>query len=242
MAIQITYKSSIYSTSAGNLTCSPTWTPQANSLLVAFCALTYASSPVDPTGVAGHGISYSAMTLGTSTLSTTHKLSGWVAKAGASPSSAACVATVSGTTTGGLVIEFQVTGADVSGTALQALQATTATNTGTSSTPTVTLAGATDALNRAMTFVVELANSAPVALGNWILTTGAAGSFTNPPTGGAAMFENNQFDTAGAAATANVAWRMIGIEIKASKTITFNTEPKKAGIGAIEVYGSGVLL
>jgi hypothetical protein len=242
MAIQITYKSSIYSTSAGNLTCSPTWTPATNALVVAFVVTTYASSPVDPTGVTGHGLTYSAMTLGTSTLSTTHKLSGWVAKTGASPTSVACVATVSGTTTGGAVIEFLVTGADVSGTALQALQDTTATNTGTSATPTVTLAGATDALNRAMTFVVVLANSSPIASGNWILTTGAAGNFASPSTGAASLFENNQFDTAGAAISANANWRMVGIEIKASKTITFNTEPKKAGIGAIEVYGSGVLL
>jgi len=240
MAIQITYKSSSYTTSAGNVTCSPTWTPQANSLIVAFCALTYASSPVDPTGVAGHGISYSAMTLGTSTLSTTHKLSGWAAKAGASPSSAACVATVSGTTTGGLVIEFEVTGADVSGTALQAFQATNASNTGTSTTPTVTLAGFTDALNRAMTFAVVLANAAPTTSGAWILTTGAAGNFTNPATGAVALFENNQFDTAGACNTSNAAWRMVGIEIKASKTQTVYFSSAKPAMQSLETYGAGV--
>lgn len=241
MAIQITYKSSVYSTATGNKTCAPTWTPQANSLLVAFAALSYASSPVDPSGVTGHGLTYSAATLGTSTLSTTHKLSCWVAKAGASPSSVACVAAVTGTITGGLVIEFEVTGANVSGTALQALQDTTATNNGSSTTPTVTLAAATDALNRAMTFVVVLANAAPTTSGSWILTSGAAGNYNTPATGGAALFENNAFDTAGAANTSNAAWRMVGIEIKADTTLAIYPPSTKPTLTTVESYGAGVV-
>lgn len=243
MAIQITYKSSIYDTSAAaTYTCSPTWTPQANALLLAFCSLSYASSPVDPTGVTGHGITYSAATLGTSTLSTTHKLSCWVGKAGASPTSVACVASASGTTTGGLVIEFQITGADVSGTALQALQASSASNNGTSATPTVTLASAADALNRAMTFCVVLANAAPTTSGSWILTSGAAGNYNTPATGAVALFENNQFDTAGACNTSNAAWRMVGVEIKANKGIAIDNIQRPAGIAAVQVYGTGVVL
>ena len=65
MAIQITFRSAIFSTSAGGLTCTPTWTPAANGLIVAFASTSYASSPVDPTGITGHGLTYSAMTLGT---------------------------------------------------------------------------------------------------------------------------------------------------------------------------------
>jgi hypothetical protein len=212
--IVITYKSSVYSTSAGALTCSPTWTPTANALVVAFVVETYSSSPVDPTGVTGHGLTYSALTLGTSTLSTTHKLSAWAAKTGGSPTSVACTETVSGTTTGGAIIEFEVVGADTSGTALQAFQATNATNTGTSTTPTVTLASPTLTGNRAMTFVVQLSNAAPTTSGTWTLTAGASGSFTNPATGAAVLFKNTVFDTAGAATTANVNWRMVGVELK----------------------------
>lgn len=225
MAIGITYKSSIYTTNAGGQTGSPTWTPAANSLLIAFVVQSYASSPVDPTAVAGHGVSYSKLTLGTSTLSTTHQLSIWVGKAGASPTNAAPATTVSGTTTGSAIIEFEVTGCDVSGTALQAIVASSATNTGASGTSaTVTLAGATNRSNRAMTFVVQLNNAAPTAAGAWTLTAGAAGNYNTPATGAAALFETGAFDTAGAATVASGAsWRMVGIEIKGVPTTHTNT-------------------
>lgn len=239
MAIQVTYKSSIYNTAAGGLTCSPTWTPPANELVIAFCVNTYASAPVDPTGVTGHGLTYSALTLGTSTLSTTHKLSAWVAKTGASPTSVACISTVSGTTTGGAIIEFLVTGADVSGTALQAIVAATATNTGTSTTPTVTLSAAADALNRAMTFVVSLSITDITTSGSWTLSAGAFGNFNTPATSAAALFKNNVFDTAGAATSANVAWRMVGVEIKASKTISIKPLVSNVTLPAVATYGYG---
>ena len=140
------------------------------------------------------------------------------------------------------MIEFEVTGADVSGTALQALQASNATNNGSSTTPTVTLAAATDALNRAMTFVVVLANAAPTTSGSWLLTSGAAGNYNTPATGAAALFENNQFDTAGAANTSNAAWRMVGVEIKANKGIAVENNRRPASMTSIQAYGAGVVL
>jgi len=217
--IIITFKSAIFSTVAGALTCTPTWTPTANSLIVAFASTSYASAPVDPTGITGHGLTYTALTLGTSTfpVAGTHKVSAWVAKAGASPTSVACVSTVSGTTTGGSIVEFEVVGADVSGTAAQAIQVSNATNTGTSTTPTVTLATPTLTGNRAMTFVVVLANAAPTTSGTWTLTAGAAGNYNTPATGVAALFQNSSFNTAGAATTSSAEWRMVGIEIKSVK-------------------------
>src|SRR4051812_4052558 len=107
MAIGITYKSSVYQSTntAATFTGSPTWTPQRDSLIVCFVCTAYSASPTDPSGVTGHGLSYSQLTLGTSTLSTTHKLSAWVAKAGTSPTSVAPVATVTSTNgTGDLLI------------------------------------------------------------------------------------------------------------------------------------------
>lgn len=217
--IVVTYKSSVKSTSAGALTCSPTWTPTANELVIAFVVETYASSPADPTGVTGHGLTYSALTLGTSTLSTTHKLSAWVAKTGGSPSSVACTQTVSGTTTGGAIIEFLVEGADVSGTALQAIVGSTATNTATSTSETVTLASPALSGSRGMIFGVQLSNGAQTAGAGWTITSGASGNFNVPATGVAAAFNVNQapFVTAGALTGANVAYRMIGVEFKSKK-------------------------
>lgn len=210
----ITWKGSIYTTSAGGQTSSPTWTPIANSLLVACVVQSYASSPADPTALSGHGVSYSKLTLGTNTLSTTHILSIWVGLAGASPTSAAEATTVSGTTTGSAIIAFEVAGADVTGTALQAIVASSATNTGSGTAETVTLASAASTLNRALVFGVHLSNTAPSAAGSWTLTAGAAGNYNTPATGAIALFNNTTFDTAGAATGANVAWRMVGIEIK----------------------------
>ena len=104
MAIAITWKSSIYNTTAAaTYTAAPTWTPTANSLLVALVCGT-STTNADPTGVTGHGITYSKLTLGTSSLSTTHQLSIWVAKAGATPTSVAAVATWGTNRTGGVVI------------------------------------------------------------------------------------------------------------------------------------------
>jgi hypothetical protein len=220
MAIGITYKSSGYTTTAGNQTSSPAWTPQAQSLLVAFVTTTGAATwTTDPSAVSGHGVSYSKLTLGTSTLGTTHKLSIWVGKAGASPTNTGCLLTAAGTTTGSTITEFEITGHDNSGTALAAIVASTATNNGTGTSATVNLAAAADARNRAMTFVVQQSNAAPSASGAWTLTAGAAGNYNTPATGAAVLFKTSAFDTAGAATTANVAWRMVGIEIKTDPTV-----------------------
>lgn len=218
----LTYKSSVYQTTntASTVTGSPTWTPAANSLLVCFVCTAYSASPTDPTAVNGHGIAYTKVPLGTSTLSTTHQLSCWVALAGATPTSAAPAATVTSTNgTGDLLIEFEVTGADVTGTALQAIIDSSATNNGTSTTPTVTLKAPGHTDNRAMTFVVQLSNAAPTAAGSWAIQAGASGNFNTPATGAAVLTEAAAFDTAGAATTANVAWRMVGIEIKAAQPV-----------------------
>jgi hypothetical protein len=221
MAIAATFRSAVYTTSNTQSTYTGTtsYTPAAGSFLVCFVCTTYSSSPSDPTSVTGHGLSYTKLTLGTSTLSTTHKVSVWVAKAGGSPSSVAPVANVTNTNgTGGVLIEYELTGVDVSDTDLSAIINSGASNTGTSTTPSVVLnaPGSTD--NRALLFVVQLSNAAPTGSGNWTIDAGGAGNFNTPATG-AAVLENAAFDTAGAATTANVAWRMIGIEIKASQPI-----------------------
>jgi hypothetical protein len=221
VTIGIVYKSSTYATTntAASFTGAPTWTPAANSLILCFVCTTYSASPSDPSAVNGHGLSYSKLTLGASTLSTTHKLSAWVAKAGASPTSAAPVATVTSTNgTGALLIEFEITGHDNAGTALQAIVNALASNTGTGTAATVALAAAGHMRNRAITFVVQLSNAAPAATGSWTLSAGASGNFNTPATGAAALFDLASFNTAGAATTANVAWRMIGLEIKGAQT------------------------
>jgi hypothetical protein len=218
VAIGIVYRSSIKSTTtAATYTCAPTWTPAAGSLLVAFVSSSY-TSPLVPTGVTGHGVTYTQLPTGTATLSTTHVLSIWVGLAGGSPTSTACVASQSGSPTGCAVIEFEVTGAHVSGTAAAAIVNSSFTNTGTSTTPTVVLNAPGHADNRAMTFVLQLSNAAPTASGAWVIDSGASGNYNTPATGVAVLYDTS-FNTAGAATTANVAWRMLGIEIKAAQPV-----------------------
>jgi hypothetical protein len=219
VAIGIVYRSSIKSTTtAATYTCAPTWTPAAGSLLVAFVSSSY-TSPLVPTGVTGHGVTYTRLETGVATLSTTHVLSIWVGLAGGSPTSVACVASQSGSPTGCAVVEFEVTGAHVSGAAVAAIVNSSFTNTGTSTTPTVVLNAPGHADNRAMTFVLQLSNAAPTASGAWVIDSGASGNYNTPATGVAVLYDTASFNTAGAATTANVAWRMLGIEIKAAQPV-----------------------
>jgi len=243
MAIGITYKSRVASTTgATSYTCAPTWTPAAQSLAVAFVVTCLAATPLDPTTVTGHGVSYSKLTLSARTLSTTHAVSIWVAKMGASPTNVACVASYGAVTqTGGLIIEFEVTGHDNSGTALAAI-IQNPTNTGTATSGNVTLAGAGGVNNRPMSFWLHLYNEAttPKASQNWVETSGADGNFTNPPTGGEAQHNVTSFDTAPTASWTNSSlWRGVAIEIKAAlAAYSLNVDPGEYSVSGV---ASGVL-
>ena len=237
MAIGITYKSRVASTTgATSYTCSPTWTPAAQSLAIAFVVTCLAATPLDPTTVTGHGVSYSKLTLSARTLSTTHAVSIWVAKMGASPTSVACVASYGATQTGGLIIEFEVTGHDNSGTELAAI-IQNPTDTGTATSGSVTLAGASGADNRPMSFWLHLTNEVtnPKSSPAWTETSGADGNFTNPPTGGEAQFITSQFDTAPTASwSTSSLWRGVAIEIKAAlAAYSLNVDPGTYGVTGI---------
>ncbi|MEO6401123.1 MAG: hypothetical protein ABIP62_03830, partial [Vicinamibacteria bacterium] len=151
------------------------WTPAATTLLVAF--VVGAGSVVDPTGVTGHGLTYTKVTLPANTISTTHAMSVWVAKAGASPTSAAASVTFAATALGAALVEYEVAGADLSGILPTAaiVQAVTSNGTGTVASTTL-LAGST--ANGVMYFVSHLA--AEGATPNALWTEGSDGSFINP--------------------------------------------------------------
>jgi hypothetical protein len=226
-AIGITWKASNFSTSnaASSITATPTWTPAANALLVCIVTTTYTSSPSDPTAVNGHGVSYTKLTLGTSTLSTTHKNSAWVALAGGSPTSAACVATLTTTNgTGATIIEYEVTGYDATGgTAASTIQRSSDTNNAASGTShTLTLTAAAQATNRAIIWDVQTANAAQTQTGDYTITgtctagNGSCGNFNTPATGTAAAHRTASFSTSGAVTGSSTNWRMHAIEIKAA--------------------------
>lgn len=217
--ITSTWKAAVYSTSgATSYATTGTWTPKSHSLIVAFVVSTLGSSPLDPTGVTGHGLTFTQIALTARLISTTHSVSVWVADAGASPTTTATTASYNGVSqTGGVVVEFEVEGADLSGGASAAI-VQKPTNNGSGTAETVTLAAAGNSANRALIFGAQLSNAAQTATGSWTLTVGAAGNFNTPATGAAGMFNNTSFDTAGAMTGANVAWRMVGLEVKADLT------------------------
>lgn len=220
----ITYKSSIYSTTAGpTYTCSPTWTPTANSLVVAFC-VSCATSPADPTGVTGHGLTYTKLTLSANTISTTHLLSIWVANAGSSPSSTACVMTLGGSPTGGAVIEFEITGwrdvEDIINAFGKASLIETGTSTtGTTGTVTLNLRPDVTSEHVELSFWCHLANEATTPRVNWTETAGADGNFNNPATGAEGQFRTDAYElTSTATWTTSINWRGYALTVRGTAT------------------------
>jgi len=226
MAIVTTYRSSVYSTTAAtSYTCAPTYTPAASSLLVACVVTTLGATPLDPTTVTGHGVSFTMLSLSARLLSTTHAVSVWIANAGGSPTSVACVASYGAVSqTGGAIIEFEVTGADLTGT-LAASIVQNPTNTGTATSGSVTLAAPGKPENRPLSFWLHLANEATTAQSLWTLTAGATGNFNTPATGAAGQYRADSFETPATASwTTSALWRGVALEIKAA-AVTPTAQP-----------------
>lgn len=215
MALAFTWKSSIYSSSnATSYTAAPTWTPGANTLLVAFVGNQLAATPLDPTSVTGHGLMYTKVD---SLANSTHRLGVWVAHAGASPTSTACVASWGAVTqSGGDIIEFEVTGWESTGTALAAI-VQAPTNSGTGTSGTVALAAAGFSANRPMAGFVHLAAEVHAPRTNWSTLTlnQNRGSHGSPNAATSGQYRSDAFETTASASwTSSVAWLGIAIEIK----------------------------
>ncbi len=216
MGLAVTYRQSIYSTSAASsYATTGTYTPAANSLLVAFEVNSLASTPLEPTTFTGHGVTWTKLTLGSRLLSTTHSISVWVASAGASPSSAAATAGFNGVSqTGAAVVEFEVTGWGGASPSAAIIQ--NPTNTGTGTAGTVTLSAAGESRNRPLSFFVHLANEVTNPRANWTETAGADGNFNTPATGAEGQFRSDAFETTATATwTTSSAWIGAALEIKA---------------------------
>ncbi len=221
MALAYTFRAAIFSTTAATAyATTSTYQPAANSLLIAF-VVGCSTTVVDPDGAtpfAGHGLTWTKVTLTANDLSTTHATSVWVANSGGSSSTAACTATWGSNRTGGVVVEFEVTGWDTNLTAAQAvLQNPTATGTGTSSS--ITALVQKKAGSRVIAFNLHLANEAttPKASPAWTETAGADGNFNSPTTGAEVEFLNSAFDGSPTASwSTSSLWRMVALEVAAA--------------------------
>lgn len=224
MAFVVTSRST-YSNTTGVTSAATTaaFTPAANSLMIAFVSWSGgdASSPpnVQTTGATNrytftkHSVSGSR-----------HEL--WVAKSGATPPNDTITAGTwaGGTLTGLNISVIEVTGADVSGTALQAIVQAPAQATGTSAasgsyTASATiLAAASNTSNRPIMAITQQGdNSAMSPRANW--TEVSEGGYSSPSTRLEVQFRADAFETTTEATwTANSAipWRIIAAEIKAA--------------------------
>jgi hypothetical protein len=215
----IRYRASLYSTgNATSYATSATYTPQAESLLVAFVCVGSTEQAAAPT-VSGHGVSWTALSLANHLLSSTHRIDVYVANAGASPTSAAF--TVSGfgsNRTGCTITEFEVRNASLSGGVTSAV-VQKPTNNGTGTSGSVTLAAATAARNRPISFFAHLANEVSNAQTNWTLETGARGNFNTPATSAIGQFRNDAFETTASSSwSTSSAWRGVALEIAVADT------------------------
>src|SRR5689334_16583902 len=109
-----TLRGTLFSTTnASSYAETQTWTPGSKSLCVAFVCVS-ATSPVAPPSVAGHGLTWTALTLSANLISTTHRIDVYVAKSsGASPTNSAfTVSGYSNSPTGGVLCVWEITNYD----------------------------------------------------------------------------------------------------------------------------------
>jgi hypothetical protein len=206
------------------VTTTAAYTPSSNSLLVAYVM---SGGGNYPTGVSGHGVSYTNLSTTDSDANVTvngRALSIWVAKAGASPTSTVVTATFSSNQSRGTIVEYVVTGADVSGAATGAIpQVTVASNASSGTTASTTLAASSNPTkNAAMYFVQHSVASATTPAAGW-----TEGSDLTIDQGGTSQDDNTEtqynltFATAASATwTTSDSWAGIALEVKAAASAT----------------------
>jgi len=224
--ITATYKSNIYSTTdTTSYQAGTSWEPSANSLLLAF-VIGSSTANANPTSVQGHGVSYTLFAnLACNFAADYYSLSVWVAKSDGTTNTSAANATWASNRTAGVVVEYEVTGVDLSGTAAEAIASSnTAYQGGFDETFSINIGNAASANNRTVAFIWSwtdyyLTNGAGYTLGSKGSLTGSpylsamvehkTDSFSNTATASAgegtsfmgAMLELKAFNGGGGAAT-----------------------------------------
>jgi hypothetical protein len=235
MALGFNFRASVFSTTAAaSYATTGTYTPATGTLLVA--CVVGAGDNNDPnhatTPFTGHGVSWTKLTLAANDISTTHAISIWVADSGASPTSAACTAQWTTNRTGAAIIEYEITGADLTAGAVAAI-VQNPTNTGTGLSGTLSLSAASASANRLLAFFAHLANQGTTPRTDWTEPVGSDGNFNNPATGVEGQYRDDAFETTASASWAtSSAWRGVALEIAASVAVTLSL-----GVGSLAAAG-----
>lgn len=259
MPINATFRSGVHSTTgATSYATTASFTPQHNSLMVAFVMSRNDNNSA--TSVSGNGVTYTKVTGLASGTGGQHDL--WVGESGTSPS--AGVVTASGwgvNRTGCNIIVVEVTGADLAGGASAAIvQSPTATFTAATS-GSITLSAAANSLNRAIAAFHHNADEVTAERTNW--TELGDGSFATPINALEVQWRSDTFETTASATwVSTVNGTGIAAEIKAapiqfdatsnsgyqtaqstyswSHTCTGSNRYLRVGVSMLSVVGSSV--
>jgi hypothetical protein len=190
-----------------------TFTPAPNVLLLAVVNATGTAALTDPTSVTGNGATWTevaqiALPAGGSPIRL------YAALSGSSPTDTAFSVTFGSAPNGCNLSVYEITGADVSGTAAAAL-VQTVTNSGSGTSGSVTLAAGSHASNRPFAAFSWAANEAGTEDADFdeLHDTGHA----SPARRTEVQWRSDAFDTAtNATWTSSVTWAAIATELKAS--------------------------
>jgi hypothetical protein len=201
--------------STATVATSPAFTPGAHSLMVAVCVCSAGSGTHTPSSVQTTSATNRYTFARATTAVYTNEISIWVADSGATPPNDTITTVFTNTITGASVAVFEITGADMTGTALQAIVTEASTTTSTSTTPSITYAAASNSDNRPLVAIFN--NTGPATeRSNW--TELYDGGYSTPTTGVQVQIRLDAFETTGSSTITSGLWQCVGVEIKAPLT------------------------
>ena len=223
MAISATHKASVFSGTNAASYATGSWTPTANRLAICCVENEISGTTAAPT-ITGNGLTWTqAASYACDTSGTQVRISVFVAKTGASPSAGAVTADFGGVTQAGCnVIVDEIDGADLSGTALQAIvQSKNGTLNASGTSETITLDSAITSGNASYGVITHQADettsvgSGYSALGN--------GSHPGPSSALLTEYKAAGSQTVDASWVTSIQRGGIALEIKAAATTnTYN--------------------
>jgi hypothetical protein len=213
MALVFAFRASTAaSANSSAYTAGPSYTPGANSLLVA-CVASPSNTTAPDRSFTGHDVSWTqALTVA---VGSSDVMAVYVANAGATPTTAVVTAQWTAGRTGCSLAEYEVTGWDSTVAAILSAVVQIPSTTATSSSPSVTLSAATNSSNRPLAFLYHAVNEVKGPRANW--NEGHDAGHNSPTRSLESQYRTDAFETTASATTATSGlWMMIALEIKAS--------------------------
>ena len=212
------------SSSATTITTTANISPTASSLLIVFVgAASGEATETDPSAVSlSGGVSFTKLSTTSFNSTNNNAITCWVANSGASPGANQSLSVGSWTLarTGVGIVTIQVTGADLSGAASDAIIQPQGTSGTAATSGSMTLSAASDSNNRPVAFFVHNANQTSTARTNWTLA-GTSGGHNTPVRGYMGEWRADAFETTASASwTTSAVWNGYCLEVKIAAAAT----------------------